>query len=207
MGTRFGVGATHLCILLGTYFSHSRGKVALVEWKNQEAFSNIQEAYDGISAAELNVRITNGSRTEINNYMRSNKKEWEEPPFYIKKAAYYKRFNHPSLAPLKDGKYQFIVVDFGEYADSHMSAFNEMDIKMIVGHTNEWKYKEIEGLIAKYPKSIHQQWKLILPFASKDEVKVLSRTLTHKMFPLSFIKDPFIFEEKISKEIDYILQG
>lgn len=206
MGTRFGVGVTHLCILLGTFFSHTRSKVALVEWKNQEAFSSIQEAYDGITASELNVQIGMKQHVEKNNFMRNNLNNQEIPPFYIKKTAYYKRFNHPSLASLKDGKYQFIVVDFGEFSEAHMNVFNEMDIKLIVGHTNEWKYKEIERLIGRYPKSIHQQWKLVLPFANKDEVKVLSRSLNHQMFPLSFIKDPFLYEEKNFREIEYILQ-
>lgn len=180
----------------------------MVEWKNQDAFSNIQEAYDGINVSDLSHQLGPGIRRSSSyaGYLNHDQDSLPEQPFLIKKIAYFKQYNQPSLSALKDGSYQFIVVDFGEFTEGHMHSFNEMDIKLLVGHTNEWKYKEIQKIMNQYPKTMHQQWKLVLPFASTDEIKVLSRSFHNKMYPLSFYKDPFIYDEAISNEIEQILQ-
>lgn len=180
MGTSFGVGVTHLCLLLGTYFSQTRNKIALIEWRDQHTFSALEEAYEGKMSAE-------------------------DEPFNIKKVVYYKHFNQPNLSSLKDGTYEVLVIDFGEVNEKFFSIYNDLDIKLVVGHSNEWKYKEIEAVINRFERQLSLQWKFVLPFASRDELKFLSRCVKAKLFPMSFYKDPFRYDQNLVKEIENVL--
>jgi hypothetical protein len=180
MGTSFGVGVTHLSLMLGTYFSQTRNKIALIEWRNQKAFSAIEEAYEG-------------------------KESSLDQPFTIKKVVYYKQFNLPNLSTLKDGRYEVLVIDFGEFNENYMSVFTDLDIKILVGHSNEWKYKEIESIYKRMQKHVTQQWKLVLPFATQVEKTLLSHSIASKLFPLGYYKDPFKYELHRVHEIEAIL--
>jgi len=183
MGASFGVGVTHLCLMLGSYFSQSRNTIALVEWKNQDSFTALQEAYEGKQLHD----------------------EPLEEPFRIKKVDYYKQFSQGSLSTLKDGSYQVIVVDFGEVSESKATMFNEMDIKLLVGHGNEWKYKEIEAVLRRFDTTISHQWKVVLPFSTQEEIHIVKKITRQKIRGLSYCKDPFRYDETIAKEIEQLL--
>jgi len=183
MGASFGVGVTHLCLLLGSYFSQSRNTIALVEWKNQDSFSALQEAYEGKQIQD----------------------EIPLVPFRIKKVDYFKQFSQGSLSTLKDGSYQVIVVDFGEVSESKAAMFNEMDLKILVGHGNEWKYKEIEAVLNRFDVYSSQHWKVVLPFSTQEEIKIVKKITHHKIRGISYCKDPFRYDEAIAKEIEQLL--
>ena len=182
IGTSFGIGVTHFCLALNTYFGKNRSKVALVERSDTPAFSAIENAYEGKNVSDL---------TEC---------------FNIKKTKFYKDFKGP-IGQIKDLDFQVIIIDYGEVSNRKIQEFNETDIRIVIGQGNEWKYLEIEGLNQQFSKDDMKNWKWVLNFGSKAEVSQLNKDYRVKAKTFKYYKDPFLWDKELSKNIASILEG
>jgi hypothetical protein len=179
MGTSYGVGASHLSFLLSSYFIKLRNKIAVVEWGKQDTFRWIEAAYEG-------------------------KEMQSETSFQYKKADFYKNYQG-TMSALKDMGYAVIIVDFGPYNSRIMETFNAMDLKILVGHGNEWKAVEIEQVLALFEPLVTKTWKLVLSFGTKEEAQILHRQIRKKAVLMSYYKDPFLWTKEMREEVESIL--
>ena len=180
MGASFGSGASHLSFLLATYFSKIRTKVGLVEWREQNCFAYIEEAYEG------------------------SKKVIFTSEFKIKNMTFYKDY-FGEISGLKEKENQLIIVDFGEYSYENIKVMNNLDIQILVAHGNEWKMNELFHIFESCEPSLFYNWKIVVPFGNKEEIKEIAKVTKRKTYNLSFYQDPFLWTKDLKGEVEKIL--
>lgn len=180
MGASFGCGSSHLSFLLATYFGKMRTRVGLVEWREQGSFVYIEEAYEG------------------------SKKATTTSEYKIKNITFYKDY-YGELSGLREKGNQLIIVDFGPYKHEYMNIMNNLDIQLIVSHGDEWKVNELYHIFNSEEQSLFYNWKVVVPFGNKEEVKEINRRTKRKTYTLGFYKDPFLWTKGLKGEVEKIL--
>lgn len=165
---------------MATYFSKLRAKVCLVEWKDQHSFTCVEEAYEGIKRAN------------------------DSTEFHIKNMTFYKNY-FGEISALKEKGYQIIIVDFGPFKSDYIKTINNFDIQIMMCHGNEWKVKELYHVFESYEASLFYNWKVVVPFGNKEEIRDINRKTKHKTKMLSFYKDPFLWTKELKGEVEHIL--
>lgn len=181
VGTSFGSGCTHLAFMLATYFSKLRTKVCLVEWKNQQSYICIEEAYEGLKHANTTSE------------------------FQIKNMTFYKEY-YDEISALKEKGFQIIIVDFGPFKADYIKTMNNFDIQLLMCHGNEWKVKELFHLFDSFDASLFYNWKIVVPFGNKEEVHDIHKKTKRKTKKLSYHKDPFLWTKELKGEVEHILE-
>lgn len=181
MGASFASGASHLSFMIGTYFGKMRTKVALVEWRDQNSFVYIEQAYEG------------------------SKKATQTSEFKIKNLTFYKDF-FGEISALRENGFQLIIVDFGPYKHESINIMNNLDIQLIVAHGDEWKVDELYHIFNSQEQPLFYNWKVVVPFGNKEEVKDINKRTKRKTYALGFHKDPFLWTKELKGEVEKILE-
>ncbi len=189
IGTEKGAGVTHTSLLLARYFSKQRGKVAVVEWGDQDAIAMIRRTYEGQEGVSKSSHDFN-------------------EPYVFRRVHYYEQGNDERIALVRRSGYQVVIVDFGEHEKKKEDMFNQMDMQLVVGRGNDWKYHKIEEYYQKIAYVNIQKYKdliLILTCGTKEEKRHLQQKVKGRIETVSFHKDPFAWGEKMKQEIEIIL--
>ncbi len=184
------MGVTHTALLVGKYFSKQRGKVALIEWGDQDAVKMIRRTYEG------------------NRLNGDEKIEWTEP-YIFRRVHYYENGDVELLSKIRRKGYQIILIDFGEQKNQIQDIYNQMDIRLVVGRGNDWKYHRIERFYQNLSYDLEEKYKdliLILACGTKEEKKHMHHKIKGRIEILSYHKDPFEWTDKMKKEIESILK-
>lgn len=157
-----------------------RTKVGLVEWREQKSFQYIEEAYEG------------------------SKKATQTSEFKIKNIMFYKDY-FGEISALREKGYQLIIVDFGPYKHESINIMNNLDIQLIVAHGDEWKVHELYHIFNSEDQSLFYNWKVVVAYGNKEEVREINKNTRRKTYTLGFHKDPFLWTKEIKGEIEKIL--
>ncbi len=180
MGASYGCGSSHLSFSLASYFNKMRTKVGLVEWREQTSFVYIEEAYEGL------------------------KKAVHTREFKIKNITFYKDY-FGEISGLKEKGNQLIIVDFGPYKHAHIPVMNNLDIQIIVAHGDEWKCHELYHILHSEEMALFYNWKVVVPFGNKEEIKSINRKTKLKTYTFGYHKDPFLWTKELKGEVEKIL--
>jgi len=180
MGASFGCGSTHLSFLLATYFGKMRTRVGLVEWREQRSFVYIEEAYEGSKKTRLTSE------------------------FKIKNIMFYKDY-FGEVSGLREKGNQIIIVDFGPYKHENLNVMNNLDIQLIAAHGDEWKANELYHMLSSEEQSLFYNWKVVVPFGNKEELREIKNRTKRKTYALGFYKDPFLWTKELKDEVEKIL--
>ncbi len=190
IGTEKGVGVTHTALLVAKYFSKQRGKVAFIEWGDQDAVKMIRRTYEG-------------------NPLNEDEKIERTKPYVFRRVHYYENGDDELLSMIRRKGYQIILIDFGEQKSQTQDIYNQMDIRLVVGRGNDWKYHRIESFYQNLSHDLEEKYKdliLILACGTKEEKKHIQHIIKGRIETVSYHKDPFEWTEKMKKEIEGILE-
>lgn len=110
------------------------------------------------------------------------------------------------ISSLKEKGHQILIVDFGVYQPEFLTTINNLDIKFIVTRGEEWKVNELYYLLNSQEQADFYNWKIIVPFGVKEELKEIRRETKKKVSSFFFYKDPFLWTKELKNEIEKILE-
>ncbi|KAB3525453.1 serine/threonine protein kinase [Alkaliphilus serpentinus] len=180
LGVKGGVGTTHGMLLLASYLSR-KFKVAVIELNSTNAFKEIAEI--------TSSRIVN------------------EEYFSFNKVDYYLNIRTSKFFSHYRRRYDFVLLDFGSYEELYdIDEFIRSDLQIILGHAVDWKIREIKKFYQDTRTyDPNHEWKYLIPFLTKKDIKELSSFMMNKLYPLPFNPDPFVPSREIEEIFDSIL--
>lgn len=119
----------------------------------------------------------------------------------IKKRTFYKRYKG-LLSDIKNGPFQVIIVDFG-WHNTIPKEFNDMDVRLIIGHGNEWKMWEYEKFVLESRGKGHHY---VLNLGTIEEERLFHRLYKTKAISFPYMKDPFLWTKDLNGIVETLLK-
>lgn len=166
IGSQSRVGCTHNSILIANQLKRWGYSVALIELNENGALQQIRQA------EKLNMVGAYFSSRNIDYYPDADS-------FALKKI-------------LKEQVYNFIILDFGDFQDCDINAFNRCHIKLVIGNTQSWEITFLAEFWNRYDDEAREHINFYLNFVEKEKDRKILKKMFHKDLQfLSYSADPF----------------
>ena len=168
-GAGKGVGTTHLCITLAGRLKAAGNKVAILEDNRSGDFAEIAE--------NLNIQIRGDG-------------------FVYKGIDYYVYHNPRNLMAIKYENYDYLIVDYGNYADCDKDFFAMNTTNIIVASSRYWNFSNLIINVFNIEKNdVFEKYNYVFPFAKNNdnlqkEISDAMDSISHLYFT-SYNEDPF----------------
>lgn len=168
-GAGKGVGTTHLCITLAGRLKAAGNKVAVLEDNRSGDFAEIAE--------NMNIQIRGDG-------------------FVYKGIDYYVYHNPRNLMAIKYENYDYLIVDYGNYADCDKDFFAMNTTNIIVASSRYWNFSNLIINVFNIEKNdVFEKYNYIFPFAKNNdnlqkEISDAMDSISHLYFT-SYNEDPF----------------
>lgn len=153
---------THLCIMMGNYFSGACGcKTAVLEWGRRKEFTRIEQVCTGrVSGVQ---------------------------PFWLLEVAYYTGADDRVLTACINLDYQHIIIDFGEIGEENRTEFSRCDKKFLVASLSEWQTEAFWAFVRGEWTVGRRSWIYLAVFGSEETRREMIKRLnmTIERIPLS----------------------
>ena len=144
-GIQKHIGVTHSCILLANYLRQSGFRVAICEVMNQKLemsdYEFIQDSFD---------------------------MELFDNAFTLSNIDYYPNMLITELHKI-DKPYNFIILDFGTYADSDLVMYNKCEIKMLVTGSKAYEIPNINQIFENATKESLKEYHFLFNLTDKSQ--------------------------------------
>ncbi|WP_066497514.1 hypothetical protein [Abyssisolibacter fermentans] len=167
IGVTSGVGVTHTLIMLAQCLS-SKYKVAVLELNETGAFKEIYRA------------------TNENIYLEKNY-------FTYNKIDYYWDIDYSSFIMKHKEKYDFIIMDFGNYNELiDFDEFIRADKRVVLAHGIDWKIKELINFYNDTRSvDVNRSWIYCIPFIEDKYLKDIKQLVDNPIYHIPFNMNPF----------------
>ncbi|PAD71345.1 hypothetical protein [Paenibacillus campinasensis] len=170
VGVEAAVGTTHTTLLITNFISRKGLKVAVVEANESRDFGRIEAAYEGMIGYETSHSM-----------------------FSIGGVDYYKYPYKYDIAELLEQKYDYILLDLGDYQSSpYLEEFYRAHVQVIVGHGSEWRQHKIIEFSNKHSHRDQSQWIYCIPHVEKVVIDDVHKAIVEgKLIAIPSHPDPY----------------
>lgn len=171
------IGVTHNCIILANFLRKKGYMVAIVELSRSEPgspngashFKNIQNFYD--------EKILDGQY------------------FSMKGIDYYPEADLNKLSSVLGKTYNFIIVDFGLYAECDLVTYNKAEVRMLVCGSKPWEIGDVNSIFANADEDTLKGYYFCFSFTSKGYEKEIQEGMAsidnNNIYFMPFSDNPF----------------
>lgn len=169
VGTQRRIGSTHNSMILANWLRKNGYMVALAELNQHPAFDTI--------ASNMELRIA------------------EDGAYTHNGVDYYPNVDESKLATILGKSYNFIIIDFGCFAQCDRVSFNKCDVRIVVAGAKAWEMPSVEKLFSMVGeietlKGYHYCFNLT-PEAWRVDCKEGMGELEHVYF-LEYTENPYV---------------
>lgn len=189
MGSGPGTGVTHLCVLAANYLAGAcQRRTAVMEWNSHGDFEQMRKICLGCpqtGQAEAGA---------------------ERPPagFSVLGVTYYREGGRLAAAACMDGRYQDMVVDFGEYSPAVREEWMRCQIRLGVVSLSEWQLEPALKMMAREGKG--RGWTCLAAFGSEETRKEVQKRLGTVIVRIPFAADAFRIDQNLIRWFRKILR-
>lgn len=142
-GSEHRIGVTHTAFLLANFLRKKGFMVALLEMNRSGAFQSIQEGFE--------------------------EKEHEDGHFTLNGIDIYKQADARKLGTVMEKAYNFILLDFGEYADSDLVTLHKCSEKIIVSGSKPWEIESVNRIFEMEEQEVLKEYIFYFNFSPERE--------------------------------------
>lgn len=175
-GSQHRIGCTHASIVLANYLREKGYMVALLEYGQQEVFAQIREAYE-----ENLVEDRYFSLNGVDCYGGVSEQEF--------------------LQLLSNKFYNFLIVDFGTYADCDRMMFSRCDLRLLIVGAKPWELAHIHQIFETTDLETLKQLHFIFNFISGEQYGDIRKEMEEldQVYFLPLTEDPFESKQRIGE--------
>lgn len=165
-GTGRRMGSTHNSIVIANFLREQRQMVAVMEMNPTKVFNALCEQFRA--------------------------KLFEEGYFTISGVDYYPSCDRERLTAVSGKLYNFIILDFGDYAAADKVLFNKCDVRIILSGTKPWELPGLEQIFREQDEDVLERYHFC--FLGTTSRKLQKEIMEH-MEPLKNIWFPMYSED------------
>lgn len=162
------MGSTHSSIVIANFLREQRQMVAVLEMTPEKAFHACCEQYRA--------------------------KVFEDGYFTLSGVDYYPSCSRERLTAVAGKLYNFIVLDFGDYAAADKVLFNRCDVRICLAGTKPWELPLLEDIFREQDEDVLRKYHFCFPGCTalklQKEIIEHMKPLENIWFP-DYSEDPF----------------
>ncbi len=166
-GTESNIGVTHNAVVLANFLRKKGFMVALAEMNPSGAFLRIAE--------DFGERLFN------------------EGYFTLNGVDFYPGCTQEETAAILSRSYNFILFDFGAYAECDRAAFERCEDRFIIAGSKPWETDRIDDVFAAAPKDVLLKYIFCFNFTQRKDQKAIREGMgeMERVYFLNYTEDPF----------------
>lgn len=173
VGTKKGVGVTHVAILLAEFLNETVGaNVAVIEMNHHGHMEKME--------------------WEIFGYSRS--------VFSFHGVDYYKEMEYEKIGEVVQNSYEYLILDFGVQKKKNQEQIEQCDEKILIGSLNLWEWQEYIQAVYHLRKIFSgQKMNYVINFGNEKMANRMRKVLKEKIWCLGYQAIEMPVSEKIEE--------
>lgn len=169
-GTQSHIGVTHQAISFATYLRKYGYRVAVVE-----VLSPVKDAEILEQMYRANPTIKSDYRCLRENYEEEVLSTGEFNLFGID---YYETQTADNISKILEKSYNFVILDFGEYAKTDMLQFQKCEFRFLVSGSHDWEIIHLQKVFNSTDAESYKQFHYFFNFHDQETRKMIGESLS-----------------------------